>query len=117
MVYAGGNEPASPTYIITAISGPLTGKRYILSSRHASLEFGREDCEVLFPPDATSIGRHHCKVYLDSGKPYIVDNGSRNGTFILSPFYRLEAGRPIALPSDASFCLARNDIVFKLNIK
>ena len=102
-------------YRITAVSGPLSGRKYTISGNNASLDFGREHCKVLFPPDTPGVSRHHCSVILRDGVAYLVDNGSHYGTFLLSPTQRLAPNSPVALTENKSFCLARNDIMFVIN--
>ena len=102
-------------YRITAVSGPLSGKSYTISGKNASLDFGRERCKVLFPPDTPGVSRQHCSVILREGVPYLVDLGSHYGTFLLSPTQRLAPNSPVRLTENKSFCLARNDISFVIN--
>lgn len=116
---SGSGRRTSVSYIVTPLSGPLAGSanNYVLSDRKPVLEFGRENCDVLFPPDTAGVSRHHCTISLKGGLPYINDKGSQYGTYLLNPTQRLNPGSPVALSDGRQFCLARNDIVFIINKK
>ena len=108
---------AGPVFCVTGVAGPLAGKQFFLSDRKSVLEFGRENCDVQFPPDTTGVGRHHCRVILQNGQPYLEDSNSRYGTFILNPPQKLAPNQPAPLAENASFSLARKDIIFRINKK
>jgi pSer/pThr/pTyr-binding forkhead associated (FHA) protein len=66
---------------LEGIQGPYYGQSFLLSSK-TSVEIGRDpDCEISLPNDS-SVSRTHGKVTLDTGRHYIVDFSSANGTFL-----------------------------------
>ena len=107
-------QKKSPGYRISAIQGPLNGMSYELSAWKQTLTFGRENCDVLFPGDTPGVGRHHCRVFLRGGEPYLQDNQSSYGTFLLDPVRRLSPNEAVLLHNNTRFCLARKDIVFTI---
>lgn len=115
---AGSSVPGPanlPAFRITAVSGPLKGMHYNLSEKSGPLSFGRENCNVALPPDTAGVSRQHCTVQIKGGQPYLTDTGSHYGTFILNPPQRLQPNTPTPLADNASFCLARQDILFTIN--
>ena len=133
MLIAGGeaeipiesSEPPAPinaenksesAFCIIAISGPLNGQRYFITRNNPSLDFGRENCEVLFPVDTKGVGRHHCRVTLQGDRLFLVDCNSSYGTYLAEPLRRLAPGASVELHDGTEFCLARMDIVFKVKI-
>ncbi len=118
------SEPPAPVkfdnrresaFCITAISGPLNGQRYFVTRNNPKLDFGRENCEVQFPGDTKGVGRHHCSVMLQEGRLFLTDCNSSYGTFLTGPLRRLAPGASVELRDGMDFCLARTDIVFRVN--
>ncbi len=105
------------TYRIAAIDGPLKGRQFELSEKQRKLTFGIENSDVLLPSYTTGVSRHHCHVELDQNRdPVLVDDNSRNGTFLMYPApEKLVPGVPTQLREGAIFCLARKDVLFQIN--
>ena len=62
------------------INGPGTGKRFELT--HDAATIGRHsDCEVALT-EAESVSRHHARIVREGDNFFVVDLGSRNGTFV-----------------------------------
>lgn len=67
-------------FFLQAINGPWAGQRYDLSGETATI--GRHpDCEIALK-DAGRVSRHHAQIVRDANAFYVVDLGSRNGTFV-----------------------------------
>lgn len=64
---------------LTITKGPEEGKAYDLTKE--SMKFGRQvTCDIVIP--VTSVSREHAEIVQDNGRFFLVDNGSRNGTFL-----------------------------------
>lgn len=64
---------------LTIIKGPEEGRSYDLNKEQ--MKFGRQvTCDIVIP--LTSVSREHAQVVQSEGKYFLVDNGSRNGTFL-----------------------------------
>ena len=64
---------------LTITKGPEEGKAYELNKE--SMKFGRQvTCDIVIP--VTSVSREHAEIVQDNGRFFLVDNGSRNGTFL-----------------------------------
>ncbi|MBI4127030.1 MAG: GGDEF domain-containing protein [Deltaproteobacteria bacterium] len=61
------------------LSGPLQGKLYCLDQEQTIV--GRAE-DVDIPINDTRISRHHFRISTESGKAFIEDLGSTNGTFV-----------------------------------
>lgn len=69
---------------------------------------GRDpSCQILFPDNVTSVSRRHCT--LENGNEFLilVDEGSRNGTFIHGK--RVPNGTKVALKRGSSFCVGTDE--------
>ena len=99
---------------VTAVNGPLSGRSYDLDNRCRKLEFGRENCDVLFPPATRGIGRHHCLVYTDGDKVYSKDLNSAYGTFIRGTSQKILPGKNVPLENGTVFSLAGSECSFKI---
>lgn len=65
--------------VLEVIKGLTPGRRFLVEGQHAVL--GRHpDCDVVL--DVAAVSRHHAKIIHDTGRYFIEDLGSRNGTFI-----------------------------------
>lgn len=113
----GHNAKLGKTFYLTAMSGPLAGRNYLLSGKKDSLMIGREKSDVTFPRDIAGISRTHCTLNYWKGEVYLTDNNSQYGTYLLPSKQRLISGAPVKLEAGQQFCLAREDIVFKINLK
>ena len=108
-------QPSRPLRIL------LVGKAGIYAGRQIPVQpeqtlFGSERgrCQVLFPAGTPGVGRVHMRVWLDQGRPMVMDMGSGFPTQIISggKGKPLSPGLVYALPPDAtiiigsqSFCL------------
>ena len=110
----GGSGSGSGRFRVSAVSGVLRGKSYTLSGK-ATLNFGRDNCKVLFPPNAPGVSRHHCTLFIKNGDVYLVDNNSHYGTYLLPSMQRLTANSPVRLEDNSSFCLAARENSFVIN--
>jgi len=64
---------------LTITKGPEEGKSYDLNKD--LIKFGRQvTCDIVIP--VTSVSREHAEVVQENGRFFLVDNGSRNGTFL-----------------------------------
>ena len=65
---------------LVGIQGPYYGQTFSLVSR-TLVEIGRDaECEIALTNDA-SVSRNHAKISVDSGRHYLADALSANGTF------------------------------------
>lgn len=110
-----GMERRGCSYCITACAGPLAGRQFFLTERSPVLEFGRENCDIQLPWDTKGVGRHHCRLILQNGRPFLEDNDSKYGTYLGSPFKRLTSHIPTELENGTEFWLASNQIAFRIN--
>ena len=101
-------------FIITAKRGPLMGNSYRLSNRKQVLTFGRENCDVAFPANTAGVGRKHCELLLQDGRPLLHDLHSSYGTFLLNPTRQLVSGAAVTLEDRSMFCLASTENVFQI---
>ena len=101
-------------YYIVGCNGPLAGRRFDLSEKQPSLEFGRETDEVRIPEGTQGVGRHHCRVILKAGKPYLIDLNSTYGTYFIAPWQRLDAMKEYELRDQIEFCLASSAVTFRI---
>jgi len=70
-------------YFIYFLKGIYQGKRYGLSLK--AVHFGRmPDNQIVFPGSDTSVSRHHASLVFEKGSFYLIDLGSKNGTYINS---------------------------------
>lgn len=104
-------------FSVTAIMGPLAGKRFSLSGKTKVLVFGRENCDVNLPRDTAGVSRQHCTLTLSNGEAYLTDNSSNYGTYLMPSRQRLIPGQPVRLEHGQAFCLAREDIMFIIERK
>ena len=64
-----------------AMEGPLKGQRYQVGAQ--DIDFGRNPSyTVVFPADAESVSRDHCKLFWKDGVLVLMDLGSASGTFV-----------------------------------
>jgi phosphoserine phosphatase RsbU/P len=65
--------------VLKAIEGPAAGKAFPLDGH--SLIIGRHpECHIVL--DSGAVSRQHARVFQDSGKFYVEDLNSRNGTYL-----------------------------------
>ncbi len=107
-------ESGAPVCRVTALAGPLSGAGYTLKQGQ-TIHFGRENCEVLFPPDTRGVGRRHCRMSVRDGAAWLEDENSSYGTFLLPEGRRLLPGQPERMADNSLFCLASTDVVFRVN--
>ena len=119
LLFTFGKTQPTPSivYRISGIDGPLKGRQFELSEKQRKLSFGIENSDVLLPSYTTGVSRHHCHMELDqNGGPVLIDDNSRNGTFLMYPTpEKLTPGVPVQLREGAIFCLARKDVLFQIN--
>ena len=108
------NKENEDVFIITAKRGPLMGNSYRLSNRKQVLTFGRENCDVAFPANTAGVGRKHCELLLQDGRPLLHDLHSSYGTFLLNPTRQLVSGAAVTLEDRSMFCLASTENVFQI---
>lgn len=69
---------------------------------------GRDpSCQVTFPENATTVSRRHCTLEVSGDTLVLVDEGSRNGTYIHGT--RVPNGAKIALKRGSSFCVGTTE--------
>ncbi len=72
--------PQADSVVITAVDGPLAGKRFPISP--SGITLGREATnEVAMTYDST-VSRLHARISIESGQLTIYDETSTNGTFV-----------------------------------
>lgn len=65
--------------VLEVVKGLTPGRRFLVEGQHAVL--GRHpDCDVVL--DVAAVSRHHAKIIHETGRYFLEDLGSRNGTFI-----------------------------------
>lgn len=70
----------SSVFHLTALSGPLTGKRYALTR---NVRIGRSSSnDIVFPEGTPGISGSHCMLIPQGDTVYLVDVGSSYGTFL-----------------------------------
>lgn len=106
--------PAGGSGTTTPVSGAATPFRLqmpdgkILSIQTSKVTVGRDpSCQILFPENAASVSRKHCT--LEDGGEFLilVDEGSRNGTFVHGK--RIPNGTKVALKRGSSFCVGTTE--------
>ena len=110
LFFAGKEKEIS--YIVTARIGPLAGQQETLSIQHPEITFGRENCDFQFPPDTKGISRNHCRIFLDDGNPFLEDNDSSYGTYLMGPPRKLKPGIPVEIATETEFCLSSGNNLF-----
>lgn len=100
---------------LAGVSGHLKGQTFDVDGTSVALGRDPKECQVIFPPDMTSIGRKHCTVRYDKASQsfFLEDCGSRNGTF-LSTGEKLRAGEPRRLRSGDKFYLSDPTTMFEV---
>jgi serine phosphatase RsbU (regulator of sigma subunit)/pSer/pThr/pTyr-binding forkhead associated (FHA) protein len=74
---------------LTITKGPEEGKTYDLTKE--CMKFGRQvTCDIVIP--VTSVSREHAQVVKENDCIFLVDNGSRNGTFLNNT--RIDPAKP-----------------------
>lgn len=77
--YSSPKRP-SPFRVTQILAGGSSGMVYC--ARENAITIGREDCDMNFPEDVYMSG-HHARIEMTSDGGFnIVDNGSRNGTYL-----------------------------------
>jgi hypothetical protein len=71
--------PPKPAKLLLIMEGGETGETYDL--RPTETVIGRVDGDIKFPHDGYMSGRH-ARIIQRNGHFYLLDNNSRNGTFI-----------------------------------
>jgi serine phosphatase RsbU (regulator of sigma subunit)/pSer/pThr/pTyr-binding forkhead associated (FHA) protein len=65
--------------VLEVVKGLTPGRKFLVEGQHAVL--GRHpDCDVVL--DVAAVSRHHAKIIHETGRYFLEDLGSRNGTFI-----------------------------------
>lgn len=69
---------------------------------------GRDpSCQIRLPESAAAVSRRHCTLEINGEFLILVDEGSRNGTFIHGK--RVPAGTKVALKHGSSFCVGTSE--------
>lgn len=68
--------------VIEILDGPERGKNIQLSMEMSPLNIGRQKDGNALVIDDEFVSRNHAKVVFEGSNYYILDNGSKNGTFI-----------------------------------
>lgn len=78
MTNAYPQRPTTSEYpVLVALQGPLEGRRWIIKD---TIEIGRdEDCAIAI--EDRQVSRHHARVFLRNDAVFLLDLGSKNGTF------------------------------------
>jgi pSer/pThr/pTyr-binding forkhead associated (FHA) protein len=84
--------------VLVGTQGPYYDQHFLLGSK-TTVDIGRDpDCAISLGSDV-AISRIHAKVIIDSGRHYLLDVHSANGTFLNGE--RIEKGTPKVLtPGD-----------------
>lgn len=108
------NVPAQPSKPVANQTAPspvfsleLPDGR-VIPLRDSVVTVGRDpSCQVIFPESASTVSRKHCT--LENGGEFLilVDEGSRNGTFIHGK--RVPNGAKVALKRGSSFCVGSTE--------
>lgn len=72
---------------------------------HFPCLIGRKNADIDIAGDSL-ISRHHVKIMINDGRPYLIDLGSRNGTFIGER--RLEPNMPFAIDETVTIRLGKH---------
>ncbi len=91
--------------MLAILSGPMKGYSVNIADK-VTLGRDPEACNVVFPPDATSVSRRHCAISFNknTGRVLLEDLNSSNGTYFPSGT-RIIPGRLYALRSGDRFYL------------
>lgn len=106
-------HPNRVEYRLQGVSGPFAGRRFAVEK---VIRMGREpgQNELVFPPDMTAIGRTHCKLELQGKNLFLVDLGSKNGTFLNGS--RLRSGEAEKVVPGDSFYIANEGCCFAIDV-
>lgn len=88
----------------------IQGREYATES--SQMAFGRDtQCKVCFHDGEKSVSTHHCVLYKENGKLYLMDQGSTNGTFF-SEEERLKSNVPYRVNKGTAFFLCSRRYTF-----
>jgi len=106
------NQDAPRKYYLLGVSGPLSGKKYGITS---SAVIGRDKikCNILFPIDQPGVSGLHCEVKISGSVLTLTDYNSSYGTF-LENGTKLSANTPVVLNSGAKFWVGSKENVFEV---
>lgn len=106
------NRPNDPPEILPAGTSAIFSLEMpdgrIIPLKDSKVTVGRDpSCQVTFPENAVTVSRRHCT--LENGGEYLIllDEGSRNGTFIHGK--RIPNGAKVALKRGSSFCVGNTE--------
>ena len=69
------------TWVVKKIKKKLLRESPEFFELKDSLTIGRENCNIVIDDDP-KVSRLHCTLYLNQDEPIILDNSSRNGTYL-----------------------------------
>lgn len=75
-------KPYHPTVILIGISGPIKGMRFGVDKEIFRIGSGKENDIVIIDDDYVSA--NHAYIQYENGSLFLIDIGSRNGTFLNS---------------------------------
>jgi len=73
-------EPKTRKTVLACVEGVMIGKQWHLEER-ARIGRGKEQNDVIVPPEDGLVSKAHCVVFLHNGRYCLRDCGSRNGTY------------------------------------
>lgn len=104
-VPVGSSAPS--TAAVTAFRLQMPDGR-IIPLQTSKVTVGRDpSCQILFPENATSVSRQHCTLENAGELLILVDEGSRNGTYIHGK--KIPVGAKVALKRGSSFCVGTTE--------
>jgi hypothetical protein len=101
--------------VLLGISGIFAGNEIRMGNDPIAIGRDPKQCQLVFPGDATGIGRIHCMVRFDKtrGTFILEDRNSTNGTF-LGNGVRLAPGKAFQIAHGGKFYLADSRNMFKV---
>jgi len=102
---------ASAKYTLTAVTGPLAGKKYPINKE---LRLGRSsENDVVFPGSTPGISRLHCTLVPREDGVILIDQDSTSGTFSASG-RKLPAKQKVLVKKGDSFYLGNRSNLFRI---
>lgn len=100
---------------LVGVAGYFTGSVFELEGKVVTIGRDPQDCQIVFPPDLTIIGRKHCALHLDrEDRSFLLEHcGSQNGTFLASG-EKIRAEEPCRLRSGDKFYLSDPQTMFEV---
>ncbi|MCC6364397.1 MAG: trypsin-like peptidase domain-containing protein [Bryobacterales bacterium] len=112
----GGPVFTAPRQYLKGVAGFYAGTAIPLEAEPWVLGRDRDASNLVFPADQGTISKRHCSISFDpsTGKVYLEDMWSSNGTFLASGV-KLEPGRPFELRTGDRFYLADRGNLFEIS--